>query len=198
MSCAELEILLCDYVDGTLAPEARAEVERHIAGCPGCAELAKDAQAAVSFMEHAAEVEPPPVLMMRILEETRSGRHGRLGHQGNWLQRLIRPVLQPKLVMSMAMTIFSFAMLARFVGMPERQLRPSDLNPGQIWAALDDRVYRTWQRSVKYYESIRLVYQIQSRLREWQDQQDEEIRTEEASDPGEGRKLPVSGTGKNQ
>jgi anti-sigma factor RsiW len=40
MNCFELETLLCDYVDGTLAPGQRAEAERHLAQCPGCAEMA--------------------------------------------------------------------------------------------------------------------------------------------------------------
>jgi anti-sigma factor RsiW len=31
MNCAELEVLICDYVDGALAPAERALVERHLA-----------------------------------------------------------------------------------------------------------------------------------------------------------------------
>ncbi len=42
-------------------------MERHLAECPACAELARDSAAAVAFMERAAEVEPPPELMTRIL-----------------------------------------------------------------------------------------------------------------------------------
>ena len=67
MNCAEIEILICDYVDGTLPAAQRAEVERHLADCPACAELARDSAAAVAFMERAADVEPPPELVTRIL-----------------------------------------------------------------------------------------------------------------------------------
>ena len=67
MNCAEIEILICDYVDGTLAADQKAEVERHLAECPACAELARDSAAAVAFIERAAEVEPPPELITRIL-----------------------------------------------------------------------------------------------------------------------------------
>ena len=67
MNCAELEILICDYVDGTLRSAEKAEVERHLAACPACAELARDSAAAVAFMESAADVEPPPELITRIL-----------------------------------------------------------------------------------------------------------------------------------
>ena len=37
MTCAEMEILICDYVAGTLGPDARATVEQHLAGCRNCA-----------------------------------------------------------------------------------------------------------------------------------------------------------------
>jgi hypothetical protein len=71
--------------------------------------------------------------------------------------------------------------LARNIA-PARALRPEDFNPVRVWHSLDDRVYYAWQRSVKYYESIKFVYQIRSRLQEWNQQQDEEQAT-----PGEPR-----------
>ena len=69
MNCAEFEIPICDYVDGTLSADRRAEVERHLAECPACAELARDSAAALAFMETAAEAGPPPELVTRILFE---------------------------------------------------------------------------------------------------------------------------------
>ena len=69
MNCAELENLICDYVDGTLAAADKAAVDRHLAGCPACAELAGDSAAAVAFMGRAADVEPPPELITRILSD---------------------------------------------------------------------------------------------------------------------------------
>ena len=35
MNCADIEILLCDYVDGTLHGEQKSAVEAHLAGCEG-------------------------------------------------------------------------------------------------------------------------------------------------------------------
>jgi len=67
MNCADVEILICDYLDGTLPEERKSAVERHLAQCPACAELARDSAAAVAFMERAAAVEPPPELITRIL-----------------------------------------------------------------------------------------------------------------------------------
>ena len=66
MTCADLEVFICDYVDGTLTPVLRVEVEHHLAECPACAELARDSSAAVAFMGRVTEVEAPPELLTRI------------------------------------------------------------------------------------------------------------------------------------
>jgi anti-sigma factor RsiW len=179
-----MEVLICDYVDGTLGPDARTTVEQHLAGCRNCAEMARDAAAAVNFMERAAVVEPPPELMTRLLFDA-PWAHARPSAAGarNWFRRLLHPVLQPRFAMGMAMTILSFAMLARFVA-PSRQLRASDLAPAKVWASLEDRAYRSWERSVKFYESIKFVYQIQTKLRDWQQQQEEEQRPADTGKAG--------------
>jgi anti-sigma factor RsiW len=197
MTCSELDILLCDYLDGTLSAEDARSVETHLESCAACAELARDARLAMTFMERAADAEPPPQLMTRILHETASGRHGRLGRPSgirSWFDRALGRVLQPRLVMGMALTIFSFSMMARCPGISPRQLRSSDMDPKKIWAALDDQAHRTWERSLKFYENIKVVYEIQSRLKDWTDQQEEEDRNAAARRPVEERRVPVSTT----
>ena len=69
------------------------------------------------------------------------------------------------------MTILSFAMLGRFAGINMRQLKPSDLDPVKVYVAAEDKVQRTWARTVKYYENLRVVFEIQTQLKEWADQQ---------------------------
>ena len=195
MNCVQLEALLCDYLDGTLAAAGRAEVAIHLEGCPACAGLAHDAGAALSFMDRVADVDPPPELLTRILNETASGRHGQLAVAGGlrgWINSVLSPVLQPRLVMGMALTILSFSMMAKCAGVSPRQLRPSDLEPSRVWASLDDNVHRAYERSMKFYESIRFVYELQSRLREWTDQQEEEDRAAAAGRPVEERRLPMA------
>jgi hypothetical protein len=173
-----------------LGPDARTTVERHLAGCLNCAELVRDGIAAVGFMERAAEVEPPPELMTRLLFQP-PWAHSKTAATGvkNWFRKVLHPILQPRFAMGMAMTILSFAMLARFVT-PARQLRAADLAPAQVWSSLEDRVYRGWQRTVKFYESLKVVYQIQSKLHDWQQQQDEEPQKPAA----DRHRLPVKGS----
>jgi hypothetical protein len=170
LACADVEALVADYLDGTLPGDAKSAVEAHLASCAACAELARDAGAAVAFMGRAADIEAPPELVTRILFEVSNGPSRKVirpswGRRvfGKWLE----PVLQPRFAMGMAMTMLSFAMLFKFANIPERSIKPSDLDPVKVWAAAEDRVVRWWERGVKYYENLRVVYEIQTRLKEW-------------------------------
>jgi hypothetical protein len=199
MNCAELETLICDYVDGTLTPARKAEVAAHLDQCPACAELARDSAAAVAFMESAAEVEPPPELITKILYDAPwSKGHVKTAGLRRRLGAFLGPVLHPKFAMGMAMTILSLSLLKPFVAPGLRQLKPADLSPSAVWTSLDDRAHRAWARTVKYYDNLKVVYQIQTMLREWQ-QQDEEQRPAATSQNNQSqdnrktddRKLPV-------
>ena len=193
MTCANFEIALCDYLDGTLSPAAKAEVEQHLAGCAACAALAHDAGATLEFLERVADVEPPPELVTRlfaIAQMPEARTRVRSGIRG-WFQRLFRPVLQPRMVMGLSLTILFFGMMARCAGIPGKRLSPADLEPSRVWAGVEDRVQRGWERSVKFYENLRFVYQIQSRLREWREQQEQDNAVAPAATTDE-RRLPVN------
>jgi hypothetical protein len=172
MNCADAEILICDYA--TLTSSERFELERHLGECPACAELAHDSAAALAFIERVADVEPPPALVNRILFDERwKQQASRNAGLRGWIRRVTQPVLQPKFAMSMAITILSLAWLVKYVA-PARPITAADFNPVRVWQSLDDRAYRGYQRTVKFYESIKFVYQVRSRLQEWNQQQDEE------------------------
>jgi hypothetical protein len=173
MTCAELEILLCDYVDGTLRGEERTALESHLAECCACAELAKDVAGVTAFIETVAPAEPPAELLTRILHELPTARP-KAEKRPLWWKLTggpLQALLQPRYVMGMAMTVLSFSMIAKFAHIEPRQLRPADLDPVKIWASIDDRSHRMWDRTMKYYDNLRLVIEIQSRLKEWTDQE---------------------------
>jgi anti-sigma factor RsiW len=169
MNCTQLETLLCDYVDGMVGPARRAEIERHLAECEGCTEMAHAAAAVAALADRAERIEPPQELVTRILydlaasrEKASKRRRGLLAAVGN----LLGPALQPRFAMGMAMTILSLAMLARAARIDVRQLSVSDLDPVRVWQGVDNRAHRAWTRAVKFYESLRFVYEIRSRLSE--------------------------------
>ena len=172
MNCADVEIQLADYVDRTLRGDAASALEAHLADCAACAELARDSAGAVAFMERAAVVEAPPELVTRILYEITAGPSHAL-IKPSWARRLfghwLESILQPRFAMGMAMTVLSFAMIGQFTHV--RQLTPADLDPVKVWTAAENRVVRWYNRGVKYYDSLRVVYEIQTRLKEWADEQ---------------------------
>jgi hypothetical protein len=160
-----------------------------------CAELAEDAGSAVAFMEIAADVEPPPALMTKILHSTNAGWDLKLRGRGirGWINRTLAPVLRPRLVMGAMMTLMSVTMLSRCAGAPKKVLTAADLDPVRLWSSLDDRTHRMWDRTMKSYESMRLVYEIRNQINDWQQQQtDAEEAAVEASANSRKLNAPVT------
>ncbi len=197
MNCAEFEILLADFMDGTLnAPEREAErnsFAQHRETCTDCAALAEEVQSALSFMEMAAEPEMPQPLIGKILHATNSGwelkRHGK-GFRG-WINRALGPVLQPRFVMGAMLTVMSLTMLTRCAGNGKGTLTAADLDPVHLWTSLDSRAHRVWDRTVKGYESMRVVYEIRGQIDDWNAQQ--AANDEAAADAkANSRQLPES------
>src|SRR6185437_9367278 len=206
MNCAEFEILLADFIDGTLnapsmnqplnaAEEAKwNSFAQHKETCADCAALAEEVQSALSFMEMAAEPEMPQPLIGKILHATNSGwelkRHEK-GFRG-WINRALGPILQPRFVMGAMVTVMSLTMLTRCAG-GEKSMTAANLDPVRLWTSLDTRVHRVWDRTVKGYESMRVVYEIRGQIDEWNAQQ--AANDEAAADAkANSRQLPESGT----
>jgi hypothetical protein len=176
IDCAQFEVLLADYLDGTLPESERARVEKHVADCEHCRELLADVQGAVRFLGNREEIVPPPELITRIAYHAPTGRIRQPFERQSFMSRIIsewlRPILQPRLAMGMAMTILSIAMLERCTGVKMQHIQPEDLNPVRIWGGVEDKTVRLKDRAVKYYENLRWVYEIEVRLRELREQQD--------------------------
>ena len=118
MTCADFDALLCDYVDNTLPAERRQLMEVHLSTCVACAEVTRDARAVLDFVDRSAEVEVPPELVTRILQQVPQG--GWLANASSrWLGSLLHPVLQPRFFMGAMLTVLSLAMMTRCAGAPE-------------------------------------------------------------------------------
>ena len=174
MKCADIDALLCDYVDGTLGEAGRVQVDTHVQSCAECAALLADSQLAVHFMGAVDDLEAPPELLTRILYKTHmEDRRPAAERSRSWFGRLFQPILQPRFAMGMAMTILSFSMIGRMAGIPQRPLTAADLEPARIWSAVDTGAHRAYDRLVKYVDNLRLVYEIQNRLSEWSAQEEQ-------------------------
>jgi hypothetical protein len=195
MNCAEFEVLLADSIDGALAAPGR-EAERnafahHLETCEECAAMAKEVRSALAFMDLAAEPEVPQPLVGRILHATNSGWELKLRSGGirGWINRAFRPILRPRFVMGAMLTFMSLTMLTRCAGGPKNTLTAADLDPVRLWSSLESRGHRVWDRTVKGYESMRVVYEIRNQISDWNQQQAAE--DEASAEAGtNSRKLP--------
>jgi Putative zinc-finger len=182
MQCHEFDALLSDALDGTLSGTQLEGFQAHARVCPACGPLLAEAEAGRNWLKELAEVEPPANLVANILASTTGVDTQRLRAvkpvlpaQISWWERaqawasgIFEPVWgtvrQPRFAMSFGMAFFSLSVALSVAGVRPTDLRQISLRP----AALRHTYYTTEARVIRYYENIRFVYEVQSRVREFQ------------------------------
>jgi len=180
MQCHEFDVLLADALDDALAGQKLDRFQAHRRDCPACGPLFAEAQAGRNWLKDLTEVEPPAGLVENILASTTGIASHRLGHLApltqprvSWLDRVqawasgaMQPVWatarQPRFAMSFGMAFFSLSVALSVAGIKPSDLRQISLRP----AAMRHTYYATQARVVRYYENIRFVYEVESRVRE--------------------------------
>jgi Putative zinc-finger len=180
IECSQFEALLSEALDGQLSGSRKETFEAHGKVCPVCGPLFADARAGQQWMQSLEEVEPPAHLVHNILAATTGISSARLHEAAptvrttplgervrEWWDSLFTPtaafVRQPRFVMSFGMIFFSFSLALSAAGVRASDVAKIDLRP----AALKRTYYATQGRVVKFYENIRFVYEIESRVREF-------------------------------
>ncbi len=180
MNCAEFESILADYLDGSLSTAEVAAVEEHAAICSGCREFMREVSGGLSVLKRAEEVEPPAELITRIAYLAPAGRtrdpFERQGWLSHFTSKWLLPILQPRLAMGMAMTILSFAMLERCTGVQAQRVQAADLNPVRVWGGVEDKALRVKDQVVKYYDNLRIVYEVETHLKDLEEPRDMNAR----------------------
>jgi hypothetical protein len=168
MECVDFENALSEALDHTLHGSALAKFEAHQRSCPVCKALFQEAQAGLHWLKALEEAEPPRHLVHNILAQTSgviSQTKPVTAAGESWLNRFRRrlvPALSPRFAMSFGMTFFSVTMMLNVAGIKMADLRHMDLSTKGI----ERTYYSTQARIVRYYENIRLVYEIESRVRD--------------------------------
>jgi hypothetical protein len=136
-----------------------------------------DAQAGLDWLKSLGEVEPPARLVENILRATtgtpqalRAARKPAAERLREWAGPVFAPVfstlMQPRFALSFGMAFFSITVLLNAAGFRVGDLRHADLRPSAVHNGMVRQYYETQARVVKYYENIRLVYEIESRVRD--------------------------------
>ena len=215
-ACGEWETLLADALDGLLKPEEEARFLAHKAGCPACAALYEEARKGREWLEFLSpEPEPPEWLLDKILATTGPGKgHAVSGlpspagvgdvpgfvppvwQQPGFLARM-RASVQPRLLMTAAMAFFSIALTLNLTGVRLSDLRLADLRPRAMRSYMERQLTMASVPIVRYYDHLRFVYEVESRVRELRGENEGEDNGNEQQQkqtqpvtPGETRQSP--------
>jgi len=162
-TCEQVEAKLGEYVDGLLAPPERAELEAHARVCARCAPMLSSVAGLVRSLHDIEPLEAPPLLVTHILDRTLGPRRARWSWGGNfgWFGWL----LQPKLAYGAACVAVALAVVLPAMGFSWRAPRLGDLNPLNLYRTADRRTHLLYARGSKFVSDLRVVYEIQTRLR---------------------------------
>jgi hypothetical protein len=175
-NCEQIEARLSDYLEGTLAGSERATFETHVKACLECAPLLASVQGLVGEMQEMEELEVPPRLVYSILDKTLGPRETVSDWQA--LKNFLRGFGSPKFAYGAASVMATFIIVLGASGFSLRKPKLADLHPATVYRNADRQVHLVYARSVKYVSDLRVVYEIQSRLR--QDQNDLQTSPEES------------------
>jgi hypothetical protein len=187
MTHLELENLVSDYLEGRLATAGRAQAEEHLAACEACRELVEGVRQVMELCSSTEDLEPAPWLVPRILLATTGEPKPSLRER---LTAYLRPVLQPRFAYTVAMAVFSFSIIVNAAGINLRHLRLQDLNPRTWFYQANRNGHLLYARVEKFYYDLRVVYEIESRLKQLRQQPGEGGSEEQAApkqeNPGGG------------
>jgi len=217
-ACGEWETLLTDALDGLLDPQAEAKFAAHKAVCPACAALYEEARKGRQWLEFLApEPEAPAGLLEKILAKTGPGHQAGttsmpaparevpafvppVWQQPGFFARMrqsMRYALQPRLLMTAAMAFFSIGLTVNITGfrlanVHVTPLRLSDLRPRAVRAYMERQLTMASVPIVRYYDHLRFVYEVESRVRALRGQAEGEgsERKEAQPKPGETKQNP--------
>ena len=208
-ACGLWETLLADALDGLLRPEDEATFSSHMAVCPSCTALFEEARRGREWLEFLSpEPEVPEGLLDKILAQTGPGHTSdyKLATAGNvipmaipaWqrpgMMGRIRRFAEPRLLMTAAMAFFSIALTLNMTGVKLANLRLSNLRPTAVRSFMERRLTMASTPIIRYYDHLRLVYEVQSRMQEIrrnaQTQQQQQQKQTQPATPGESKQNP--------
>ena len=165
-TCEQTEARLSDYLDGLLEPTEQMTFDHHVNGCERCTPLVASVSHVLGTLHTLEQVEPPPHLINSVLTTT-------LGPRG-WrnTKRWLRNLQSPRFVYSAVSVAATLFVLLSALGFSWKKPKLADLAPAALYHYADRRAHQVYARGTKFVSDLRVVYEIQSRLR-----QDSEIPT---------------------
>ena len=210
-ACGQWETLLADALDGVLRPEDEKTFTGHMATCAACTALFEESRRGREWLEFlSTEPEVPEGLLDKILAATGPGQLAGYGlvtgsndvlpvpqpWQRPGFMARVRRFAEPRLMMTAAMAFFSIALTLNLTGVRLSDLRVSNLRPTAIRSFMERRLTMASTPIIRYYDHLRLVYEVQARMRELrrstqgEGSQDQQQTNPQPAAPGESKQNP--------
>jgi hypothetical protein len=213
-ACGQWETLLADALDGLLRPEDEATFSAHMAVCPACTALFDEARKGREWLGFLSmEPEVPAGLLDRILAQTGPGQiegYGLIASAGNVVPLIpawqrpgfvgrVRRFAEPRLLMTAAMAFFSISLTLYLTGFRLNDIHLSNLRPTAVRSFMERRLTMASTPIIRYYDHLRFVYEVESRMRELQNSTQNNGQggdadnppTKQQPAPGESKQAPA-------
>ncbi len=158
LSCLEFEEQAAQWEELDLAREQA--LREHAESCVPCASLWQALRELRETFEVLPELEVPAQVLVNIRQQTTQVRE-----RVSWravLLELGRGLVQPRMAMALSSVFLVLTVLLNVVGINLR-------DPGWRQRPLQQismTVHQQWGRSVRFYQDIRMVYQIEAMLQQ--------------------------------
>jgi anti-sigma factor RsiW len=161
-TCEQTETRLSDYLDGLMSPAERHEFDMHANTCEHCVQLVAGVSHLVNGLHSMEEIQPSPLLIQSILNQTIGPRESKRGLRGafGWLSGLA----SPRFAYSAVSLAASLVILVAASGISLRKPKLADLSPVNVYRSVNRHAHLVYARSTKFVSDLRVVYEIQSRL----------------------------------
>ena len=163
-TCEQTEAQLSDYLDGTLSAAEVAEFSAHVPSCARCAPLLGSVSDLLTGLHGMEQIEAPPRLVYSILDKTLGPRETVTGWRAmlGWV-RSTTSIRFAYGALSVAATLIIFVTAS---GFNWRHPKVADLKPATIYRNANNKAHIAYGSTVKFVNDLRVVNEIQSRLRE--------------------------------
>ena len=163
-TCEQTELLLTDYLDGLLQPEQQHAFDLHVNSCERCAPLVSNVTHAIAGLRALPELELPPRFVYNVLDATLGPRETVTGWAA--VRVWIRGIASPRFAYGSLSLAATFLMLVTISGFNWKKPKIADLSPVNIYRGTNRQAHLAYARSTKYVSDLRVVYEIQSKLRQ--------------------------------
>ena len=159
-TCEQTEARLSEYLDGLLPPTEQTAFDLHVNTCARCTPLVASVSHLLGTLHALEQVEPSPRLHDSILSAT-------LGPQ-SWrkAKRWLRGLQSPRFVYSVVSVAATFIVILTASGFSWRKPRLADLAPATIYRNANGKAHVVYAQCTQYVSNLRVVYEIQSRMNE--------------------------------